>query len=318
MKIVVLDGFTLNPGDLSWDDWQSLGEVTVYDRTPPELVAERAGGAQAVLTNKTPLSADTLAALPELRYVGVLATGYNVVDIEACRQAGITVTNVPDYSTFSVAQLVFSLLLEFANGVSAHAEAVRQGEWSTATDFCFFKTPQTELAGKQLGIIGYGQIGRQVGRLAEAFGMRVAAWKRPGSTKPEEPGVRYQELDRLLAESDVVSLHCPLTEETKGMVDRAFLAKMKRQAILINTARGGLVNEQDLADALIAGTIAGAGLDVLAVEPPRAGSPLLAAPNCLITPHIAWATREARWRLMKIAEENLKAYLDGKPENVVG
>jgi glycerate dehydrogenase len=307
MKIVVLDGYCLNPGDLSWSGLEALGEVVVYERTAPEQVLERAAGASALLTNKTVLGAETLAALPELRYVGVLATGYNVVDVAAAGARGVVVTNVPSYGTHSVAQLTIALLLELCHHVGAHGEAVRAGEWAASPHWSLAKTPQVELAGKTFGCIGYGRIGAQTARIAEAMGMRVVVHSR-------SQGVT---LEALLAESDVVSLHCPLFAETRGMINASTLEMMKSSALLLNTSRGPLVVEPDLAEALNAGRLAGAGLDVLSVEPPVGGSPLLSAKNCIVTPHIAWATREARGRLMEIAGGNLAAFLAGEVRNVV-
>lgn len=307
MKIVVLDGYCLNPGDLSWRGLEALGEVTVYDRTPESLLLERARGADAVLTNKTPLGRETLAALPGLRYLGVLATGYNVVDAAAARERGIVVTNVPAYGTASVAQLTIALLLELCHHVGAHGESVRRGEWTASQDWSYWKTPQVELAGKTFGCVGLGRIGRQTARIAEALGMRVVAHSR-------SQGIG---LEALLEQSDVVSLHCPLFPETRGLLGASELERMKPSAFLLNTSRGPLVVEQELADALNAGMIAGAGVDVLSVEPPTEGSPLFSARNCLVTPHIAWATREARGRLMEIATKNVSAFAAGAPENVV-
>ena len=307
MKIVVLDGYCLNPGDLSWRGLQAWGEVTVYDRTPPELLLERAAGADVLLTNKTPLGRAEMAELGALRYVGVLATGYNVVDVEAAREQGVVVTNVPTYGTDSVAQLTMALLLELCHQVGVHSTAVRAGEWTASADWSFWKSPQVELAGKTLGCIGYGRIGAQTGRIAEAMGMRVVVHRRSGGMPLEE----------LLEVSDVVSLHCPLFPETRGMICASTLERMKPSAFLLNTSRGPLVVEQDLADALHAGTIAGAGVDVLSVEPPAGGSPLFSAKNCVITPHIAWATREARGRLMDVAVENLASFAGQSPRNVV-
>ncbi len=307
MRIVVLDGYCLNPGDLSWQALKGLGELTIYDRTPGDLILERASGAEAILTNKTPLSRETLAALPDLRYIGVLATGYNVIDVGAAREKGIVVTNVPTYGTDSVAQLTIALLLELCHHLGAHGEAVRAGEWTANRDWSFWKTPQVELAGKTFGCIGYGRIGAQTARIAEALGMRVLIHSR-------SEGIP---LDEILEQSDVVSLHCPLFPETRGMIGASQLQRMKPSAFLLNTSRGPLVVEQDLADALNAGTIAGAGVDVLSVEPPTEGSPLFSARNCIVTPHIAWATREARGRLMEIAAGNVAAFAAGVPENVV-
>jgi glycerate dehydrogenase len=316
MKIVVLDGYTANPGDLAWAQLAALGELTVHDRTPAVLTLERAAGAQVVLTNKVVLGAAELAALPELRYIGVLATGFNVVDVAAARERGITVTNVPAYSTPSVAQHVFALLLELTRGVGRHAALVREGRWSSAPDFAFWESPQVELAGMKLGIVGFGAIGQAVARIARAFGMQVLVHTR--TPNPEGwPEVTFVPLDQLFMQADVVSLHCPLNDETRGMVNAARLATMKPSTYLLNTGRGPLVDEAALAAALDNGQIAGAGLDVLAQEPPPADNPLLTAPNCVITPHLAWATRAARQRLLETAVANVRAFLEGKSQNRV-
>jgi len=317
MKIVVLDGYCLNPGDLSWDALRKLGTVEVYDRTPAAEVVARAAGAAVVFTNKTPLPAAALEQLPELRYIGVLATGYNIVDVAAAKARGIVVTNIPTYGTASVAQFVFALLLELCHHVGAHAEAVRAGEWSRNPDWSFWKSPLVELAGKTMGIIGFGRIGRQTGKIADAMGMRVIANDTHHGETPSYDEFRWAAVDEVLAESDVVSLHSPLFPETQGMINAKSLTLMKASAFLINTSRGPLVVDQDLAAALNAGRIAGAGLDVLTLEPPEAENPLLSARNCLVTPHIAWATKEARSRLMDSAVENVTAYLAGTPRNVV-
>jgi glycerate dehydrogenase len=317
MKIVVLDGYCLNPGDLSWDALREFGEVVVYDRTPAADVVARAQGADAVLMNKTPLPAATLARLPQLKFIGVLATGYNVVDTEAARGQGITVTNVPTYGTASVAQFVFALLLELCHNVKLHADAVRAGEWSRNADWSFWKSPLVELEGKTIGVVGFGRIGRAVGRIADAMGMRVIANDTYQGDPPAYPGFRWTALDELLRESDVVSLHSPLLPETQGMIHAGTLALMKPSAFLINTSRGPLVVDQDLADALNAGRLAGAGLDVLSVEPPAETNPLLSARNRLVTPHIAWATREARARLMDAVVGNISAWISGNPRNVI-
>jgi len=314
VNIVVLDGYTLNPGDLDWGAFEEIGRLTVYDRTPADAIVSRAAEADAVLVNKTVLSAETLSRLPRLRYIGVLATGYNNIDTAAAAARNIVVTNVPDYSTMSVAQMTFALLLELAVHVRRHHDAVKAGEWSASPDFCFTRTSLIELAGKTLGIVGYGAIGRQVHRIAAAFGMRVLVHSR---TRREIEGAEWVSLDELFARSDVVSLHCPLTEETAGLVSRERIALMKPSAFLINTSRGGLVVEADLADALNRGRIAGAAVDVLSVEPPSPDNPLLHAERCLVTPHIAWATKEARERLMRMAADNLRSYLAGSPRNVV-
>jgi glycerate dehydrogenase len=308
MKITVLDGYCLNSGDLSWDPLRAFGEVEVFDRTPADQTVERAAGAAILLTNKTQLSAAVLDQLPELRYIGVLATGYNVIDVEAAKRKGIVVSNVPTYGTASVAQLVFALLLELCQHVQLHADAVRAGEWTSNPDWCFSKSPLIELEGKTMGIVGYGRIGRQTARIAEAFGMRVLTYDLP-------PGPAT--LEDLLQQSDVISLHVPLSPDTREMIDARTLAMMKPTAILINTSRGPLINEADLATALNGNRIGGAALDVLSVEPPPASNPLLTAKNCLITPHMAWATAGARHRLMSAVIENVAAFLRGQPENVI-
>lgn len=316
MKIVVLDGYTLNPGDLSWASVEMLGEVTIYDRTPPELVMERAMEADIVWTNKTPMGADVIESLPNLKYIGVLATGYDVVDVGAAAKRGIPVTNIPAYSTHSVAQFVFALLLELCHRVGVHGEAVRDGNWASNPDFSFWRSPLVELYGKTLGVIGLGRIGEQTARVAQALGMQVIAATRSSKPAPIE-GMRMVSREELVREADVISLHCPLTPETMGMVNQAFLERMKPSAFLINTARGKLIVEQDLADALNNGIIAGAALDVLSTEPPAADHPLTTAANCIVTPHIAWATREARARLMDTAVDNLVAFRGGTLVNVV-
>jgi len=316
MKIVVLDGYAANPGDLDWAPLAGLGTLTVYERTPAALTVERAAGAQALLTNKVVLGAAELAALPELRYIGVLATGYNVVDTAAAGARGIVVTNVPAYSTPSVAQHVLALLLELTRGAGRHAALVRAGRWSAAPDFCFWEGPQVELAGLTIGLVGFGAIGQAVARIALAFGMRVLVQtRRPDPTA--WPEVAFVDRDQLFSTADVVSLHCPLSEETRAMVNAARLAQMKPTAYLINTGRGPLVDEAALAAALHSGQIAGAGLDVLSQEPPPATNPLLAAPNCVITPHLAWATAAARQRLMDVAIDNVRAFLAGRAQNRV-
>jgi glycerate dehydrogenase len=317
MKITVLDGYCLNPGDLSWDGLRQFGEVSVFDRTPVDDVAARAAGSEIVFTNKTPLPGHILRELPELRYIGVLATGYNIVDVEAAKERGIVVTNIPTYGTASVAQFVFALLLELCHNVRLHADAVRAGEWSHNVDWCFWKSPLVELASKTMGVIGFGRIGRQTARIADAMGMRVIANDTYRADEPAYPGFRWASVEIVLRESDVVSLHSPLFPETQGMINAKSLALMKPTAFLINTSRGPLVVEQDLADALNSGHLAGAGLDVLSVEPPAENNPLLSARNCLVTPHIAWATKEARSRLMDLAVANLTAFLAGKPQNMV-
>jgi len=314
VKIVVLDGYTMNPGDLSWEGLEELGECAVYERTPPERVVERAAGAEVVLTNKVVLDGAVMARLPALKYIGVLATGYNVVDTAAARERGIVVTNVPAYSTRSVAQLVMALVLELAHHVGDHSRGVHEGRWTRSPDFAYWDWPLVELDGLAMGIVGFGQTGRAVADLARAFGMRVLVHTR---TPTAGPGVEFVDLATLLRRSDVVSLHCPLTPETEGLVNAGRLALMKPTAFLINTSRGPVVNERDLAEALNAGRIAGAGLDVLSTEPPKADNPLLAAKNCFITPHFAWATRAARERMMKTVVANVRAFLAGRSQNVV-
>jgi glycerate dehydrogenase len=316
MIIVVLDGYTLNPGDLSWEGLKQFGNVKIYDRTPPEKTVERVSGAEIVFTNKVEFSKETIAQLPDLKFIGVLATGVNVIDIDAAREAGITVSNIPAYSTESVAQMVFSHILHFVQNVSVHAASVKNDEWTNNIDFTYRKTPQIELAGKTLGIIGFGQIGQAVAKIGLAFGMNIIFNNR--SQKKTSLDARQVDMNTLLKESDFVSINCPLTEENKGFFNKQAIGKMKPSAFVINTGRGPLVNEKDLADALNNERIAGAGLDVLSTEPPQPDNPLIHAKNCAITPHIAWATFEARTRLMKIATENLNAFLNGNPQNVVG
>lgn len=316
MKIVILDGYAANPGDLNWNLIQALGECTIYDRTAPHELLARAEGAEVLLTNKVVISADHIAALSELKYIGVMATGYNVVDINAARQRGIVVTNIPSYSTPSVSQLVFAHILNIAQQVQHHSQEVHQGRWTQSEDFCFIDTPLIELLGKKIGIVGLGQTGFNTARIAIGFGMKVWAYTSK-SRLQLPPEIKKMELDQLFHECDVITLHCPLTEETRELVNARRLALMKPSAILINTGRGPLIHEQDLADALNNNRLYAAGLDVLSTEPPRADNPLLTARNCYITPHIAWATTAARGRLMNILFENLKAYMAGKPVNNV-
>ena len=316
MKIVVLDGYGLNPGDLSWSGWEALGELKVYDRTSPSELLERSEGAEVLVTNKTLITAKDMALLPELKYIGVLATGYNVVDIDEAKARGIVVTNIPAYSTASVAQMVFAHVLNITQRVGYYADENVRGRWTNNADFCYWDTNLVELDGKKMGIVGYGNIGKATARIALAFGMEVLAYTSKDQ-KDLPQGVKKATLDELFAESDVISLHCPLTPDTKELVNANRLKTMKRSAILINTGRGPLINEKDLADALNEGCIAGAGLDVLSVEPSVAGNPLLSAKNCFITPHIAWATKEARTRLMDIAINNLRSYQEGNIINNV-
>jgi glycerate dehydrogenase len=317
VKIVVLDGHALNPGDLSWEALLELGSTEIYDRTENWLIIERAAEAEIVLTNKTPLTADVLRQLPGLRCIGVLATGYDCVDTKTAKELHILVTNIPTYGTPSVAQFTIALLLELCHNVKLHSDAVRNGEWSRSKDWCFWLTPLLELESKVIGIVGLGRIGEQVGRIASAFGMQVRATTRRKANNSTRRDIKLTSLEALLAESDVVSLHCPLLPETQGLINAKRIRLMKPSAFLINTSRGGLVLEQDLAEALNADRIAGAGLDVLSVEPPLENSPLFKAKNCLITPHIAWATREARQRLMAVAVANVASFLKNEPQNVV-
>lgn len=317
MKIVILDGYTLNPGDLSWEPLKELGEVTVYERTAPKDVCKRAEGSEVVFTNKVVLDEAVLEKLPSLKYIGVLATGYNVVDVAAAARRGIVVTNIPAYSTSSVAQMAFAHILNIVQRVGYYAQEVSNGKWSRQADFSFWDAPLHELEGKKMGIIGFGNTGRATARIAVGFGLDVYAYTSKSAMELPADVHKCPSMDELFRKCDIVSLHCPLTETTRELVDARKLELMKPSAILINTGRGGLVNEQDLADALNSGKIAAAGLDVLSSEPPRADNPLLKARNCFITPHQAWATKEARVRLMQLAVNNLKAFLEGKPVNVV-
>lgn len=316
MKIVVLDGYATNPGDLSWDGLTEFGDLTVYDRTPAELTLERAAGAEILISNKVFIGAKEMTALPQLRYIGIQATGVNVVDLEAARKHNIAVTNVPAYSTDSVAQHAFALLMELTRGVGRHAELVKQGAWTNCPDFAFQETPQLELTNKVFGIVGFGDIGKATARIAAAFGMQVLVHTRTPDSRAF-PDVNFVELDHLLSDADVVSLSCPLTEETEMLINAERLSLMKKSAFLINTGRGLLVDEEALAAALDDGVIAGAGLDVLSQEPPPADNPLLHAPNCFVTPHLAWATRAARQRLIDELVANLRAFLGGESRNRV-
>ncbi|MCC6822465.1 MAG: D-2-hydroxyacid dehydrogenase [Verrucomicrobia subdivision 3 bacterium] len=315
MNICVLDGYTLNPGDLSWDDLHQLGHCEIHDRTPPAEIVPRARNAEIVLTNKAPLMRATLAELPKLKYIGLLATGKNVIDLAAARERGVPVTNVPAYGTRTVAQATFALLLELTNRVGHHAERVRDGGWTGAADWCFWDSPLVELDGLTMGIVGFGGIGAAVADIATAFGLQVIAYN--PSPKAAPPFVRFVDLETLFRTSDVVSLHCLLTPLTQNLVNAERLASMKPSAYLLNTSRGPLIDEPALAAALNAGRLAGAGLDVLSVEPPPATNPLLTARNCIITPHNAWGTRATRGRLLHIAVDNVRAFLDGKTQNVV-
>ena len=311
MKIVILDGYTENPGDLRWEGLEKLGELTVYEHTKADEIISRIGDTELVITNKTPISAETFAACPQIKYVGVLATGYNVVDVDAARERGIVVTNIPTYGTQAVAQYVFALLLELCHHVGHHNNAVQQGRWTKGRDFCFWDYPLIELAGKTMGIIGYGRIGRAAAAIARAFGMKVIAYDAFGS------GDELVSLEDLLAQSDVISLHCPLTKENTGLINKDTIAQMKDGVMIINTARGPLINEADLREALLAGKVQGAALDVVSVEPIREENVLLGVENCLITPHIAWAPKESRPRLMDVAVKNVESFLAGTPVNNV-
>ena len=316
MKIVVLDGYTENPGDLSWGGFEAIGETVVYDRTPEEQIVERIGEAEIVILNKTPITRATLEACPGIKYIGVLATGYNVVDADAARERGIPVCNIPSYGTASVGQFAIALLLEICHHIGAHSDSVHNGDWERSADWCYWNHPLIELDGKTMGIIGFGRIGQATGRIAKALGMKVVAY----DAHPSDAGralAGYVKLDTLLATSDVIALHCPLFPETQGIIDRAAIAKMKDGVIILNNSRGPLIVEQDLADALDSGKVAAAGLDVVSTEPIRGDNPLLKAKNCIITPHISWAAREPRQRIMDMAVENLKAFLGGGAVNVV-
>lgn len=322
MKVAVLDGYTLNPGDLDWSELEELGDLTVYDRTAcaaggSDEIIRRAEKAEAVFTNKTTLTAETLAALPDLKFVGVLATGYNVVDIEAAKKLGIIVTNIPAYSTNAVAQMAIALLLELCHHVGEHNEAVKRGEWTQNPDFCFWKYPPVELAGKTLGIIGLGRIGQVTAGIAQALGMKVLAAANKVKPELESETLQYAKPDEIFAKADVISLHCPLNENTRGIINKESIAKMKTGVMIVNTSRGPLIIEEDLAEALNSGKVGGAAVDVVSVEPIKADNPLLTAKKCIITPHIAWAPPECRRRLMSIAADNLRQYMAGHPVNVV-
>ena len=316
MKIVMLDAYTTNPGDLSWDNFNLLGDLTVYDRTCAEKVIERAKDADIVITNKTPVTKEIIDALPKLKFIALMSTGYNIVDYVYLKEKGIPVSNIPSYSTDAVAQLVMSFILELAMNVGLHSESVKNGEWASCSDFCYWKSPLTELCGKTIGIFGLGKIGRAVAERARAFGMNVIAYV-PRIHGDEPDFVKLVSLKEMLNCADVVSMHCPLTPETEGVVNEEFIAQMKDGAYFINTSRGTVVNEKALADALNSGKLGGAGLDVLSTEPPRSDNPLLSAKNCFITPHIAWASFETRKRLVSILYDNIKAFTEGKPQNVI-
>ena len=316
MNIVILDNYTLNPGDLDDSPLRDLGNVTVYEHTSKEQIAERAANAEVLIVNKVVLDEETLDQLPALKYIGVVATGYNNIDVAAAKKNGVIVTNVKAYGAASVAQHTFALLLALVNRIETHSQSVFAGEWAASKDFAYTKSALTELAGKTIGLIGLGDIGSQVARIAAAFGMKVIAYrKNPGRT--QDNNITMVTMEAVIRNSDIISLHCPLTDETREIINASALAQMKPNAILLNTGRGPLINEADLAEALEKGVIAGAGLDVLSTEPPAAENPLLSAPNCVITPHIAWATFEARTRLLQMATDNLKSFINGKPQNVV-
>lgn len=317
MKIVVLDGYTLNPGDISWEGMEAFGEVTVYDRTKAEDVVERIGDAEVVYTNKTPITKETMDACPNMKFIGVLATGYNIVDIAAAKEKGIPVSNIPTYGTAAVSQFAIALLLELCHHIGEHSDAVKAGEWTSNPDWCFWKYPLVELAGKNMGIIGFGRIGQDTGKIAQALGMKVLAYDAFKRPELESGTCKYVDLDTLLAQSDVISLHCPLFPDTEGIINKDTIAKMKDGVMIINDSRGPLIVEQDLRDALDSGKVAGAALDVVSTEPIQMDNPLLGAKNVILTPHIAWAPKESRQRLMDIAVDNLKCYVDGKPQNVV-
>lgn len=319
MNIVILDGYTENPGDLSWSELEALGSLTLYDRTGsnPELIVERIKDAEIVLTNKTPLPSSVLQKSPKLRYIGVLATGYNIVDVEAAHSLGITVTNIPTYGTMAVGQFAIALLLEICHHIGHHNDAVHAGRWSSNIDWCFWDYPLIELAGKTIGIIGYGRIGQTTGKIAQALGMEVIACDQFQNPLLENDHMHYASLDQVLSDSDVIALHCPLTPSTQEIINKETIQQMKDGVILINNSRGPLINEQDLCEALSSGKIAAAGLDVVSTEPIREDSPLLLAPNCIITPHISWASKESRQRLMNIAVENIRRFLDNDPINTV-
>ena len=316
MNIVVLDGYTLNPGDITWEGMEELGNLTVYDRTPVDKIVERIGKAEIVFTNKTPISKETFKACPNIRFVGVLATGYNVVDVVGAKEKGIVVTNIPTYGTDAVGQFAIGLLLEICHHISHHDKAVHDGRWENNDDWCFWDYPLIELAGKTMGIIGFGRIGQTTGRVAKALGMKVIAFDEYANDAGKKLA-EYVPLDTLFSESDVISLHCPLFPSTQGIINKDNIAKMKDGVIILNNSRGPLIIEQDLADALDSGKVYAAGIDVVSTEPIKGDNPLLAAKNCIITPHISWAPKESRQRLMNIAVDNLDAFIKGTPKNVV-
>lgn len=317
MKIVVLDGYTLNPGDITWEELEKLGELKVYDRSREDLVIDRVGDAEVVFTNKTPLSKDALKKMTNLKFIGVLATGFNIVDVDAAKELGIVVTNIPTYGTDAVSQMAIALLLGICHHVGEHNESVKRGEWANNLDWCYWNYPLIELAGKTMGIIGYGRIGQGTGRIAQALGMNVIAYDQYKNQALEGNTMKYVELDELMAKSDVITLHCPLFESTKGIINENTISKMKDGVKIINNSRGPLIVEEDLAKALNSGKVGAAAVDVVSTEPIKMDNPLLKAKNCIITPHISWAPKESRERLMNIAIENLKQFLAGKSVNVV-
>lgn len=317
MKIVVLDSYALNPGDLSWDWLTALGDCKIFDRTPKDKILERCLDADIILTNKTPLTKKTLSALDKVKFIALLSTGYNIVDCQYAKERGIPVSNIPSYSTDAVAQLTFSLILEITNAVGIHSQSVQNGEWSSCPDFCYWKTPLTELNGKTIGIVGFGRIGQRVADIAEAFNMNIMAVSGHKTDQSNRKNFKWTDIDTLAKSSDIISFHCPLTPETTGIVNSDFLKKCKDRAIIINTSRGPVVDDNALADALNSGKLAGAGLDVLSTEPPEKDNPLFTAKNCFITPHIAWAGFETRERLMNTLEKNVKAFLNSAPQNTV-
>ena len=317
MKIVVLDGYTLNPGDISWEGMEAFGDLTVYDRTKAEDVAERIGDAEVVYTNKTPITKETLDACPNVKFIGVLATGYNIVDTAGAKEKGIPVSNIPTYGTAAVSQFAIGLLLELCHHIGEHSDAVKAGEWTSNPDWCFWKYPLVELDGKTMGIIGFGRIGQDTGKIAQALGMKVLAYDSFPKKELESETCHYADLDTVLGESDVIALHCPLFPDTEGIINKDTIAKMKDGVMIINNSRGPLIVEQDLRDALDSGKVAGAAVDVVSTEPIQMDNPLIGAKNVIITPHISWAPKESRQRLMDIAVDNLKCYVDGKPQNVV-
>ena len=317
MKIIILDGYTENPGDLSWGGFEALGETIVYDRTPEDKIIERIADAEVVYTNKTPITAETIKACPSVKFIGVLATGYNVVDVEAAKAANISVSNIPTYGTAAVSQFAIALLLELCHHIGEHSACVQRGDWTNNADWCFWNYPLVELAGKTMGIIGFGRIGQGTARIAQALGMHVVVVDAYENKALENDTLKYVSLDELFAQSDVISLHCPLFPSTEGIINKNNIAKMKDGVMIINDSRGGLVVEEDLRDALNSGKVGGAAVDVVSTEPIKMDNPLLQAKNCIITPHIAWAPKESRQRLMDIAVANLEAYANGKPQNVV-